>query len=344
MEKKKDTVLVSGGAGYIGSHTTVALIEAGYDVVMIDNFSNSEPSAVEGVEKILGRKVTFEECDTCDIAALRGVFERHEFSTVIHFAAYKAVGESMTEPLKYYQNNLVSYMNILQLMKEFGRPNVLFSSSATVYGDAEVLPVTEQTPRQPATSPYGNTKQIAEDILRDCCAAYSGFYGIALRYFNPIGAHPSALIGELPRGVPNNLLPFVTQTAAGLRECLSVFGNDYDTPDGTCLRDYIDVVDLAKAHVAAVDRMTEGKMDAKYEIFNIGTGRPVSVLELLTRFEQANNLKLPYKIVGRRAGDVPAVWADTALANKVLGWKAERDLDDTLRAAWAWEKHLRNIE
>ena len=344
MNKKKDTVLVSGGAGYIGTHTTVALIEAGYDVVMIDNFSNSEPSAVEGVEKILGRKVTFEECNTCDIDALRGVFERHEFSTVIHFAAYKAVGESMSEPLKYYQNNLVSYMNILQLMKEFKRPNILFSSSATVYGDAEHLPVTEETPRQPATSPYGNTKQIAEDILRDCCAAYEGMYGIALRYCNPIGAHPSALIGELPRGVPNNLLPFVTQTAAGLRECLSVFGNDYDTPDGTCLRDYIDVVDLAKAHVAAVDRMTEGKMEAKYEIFNIGTGRPVSVLELLTRFEKANNLKLPYKIVGRRPGDVPAVWADTALANKVLGWKAERDLDDTLRAAWAWEKHLRNIE
>lgn len=344
MNKKKDTVLVSGGAGYIGTHTTVALIEAGYDVVMIDNFSNSEPSAVEGVEKILGRKVTFEECNTCDIDALRGVFERHEFSTVIHFAAYKAVGESMSEPLKYYQNNLVSYMNILQLMKEFKRPNILFSSSATVYGDAEHLPVTEETPRQPATSPYGNTKQIAEDILRDCCAAYEGMYGIALRYFNPIGAHPSALIGELPRGVPNNLLPFVTQTAAGLRECLSIFGNDYDTPDGTCLRDYIDVVDLAKAHVAAVDRMTEGKMEAKYEIFNIGTGRPVSVLELLTRFEKANNLKLPYKIVGRRPGDVPAVWADTALANKVLGWKAERDLDDTLRAAWAWEKHLRNIE
>ena len=343
MSKKKDTVLVSGGAGYIGTHTTIALIEAGYDVVMIDNFSNSEPSAVEGVEKILGRKVTFEECNTCDKEALRGVFERHEFSTVIHFAAYKAVGESMSEPLKYYQNNLVSYMNILELMKEFGRPNILFSSSATVYGDAEVLPVTEQTPRQPATSPYGNTKQIAEDILRDCCRAYEGMYGIALRYFNPIGAHPSALIGELPRGVPNNLVPFITQTAAGIRECLSVFGDDYDTADGTCLRDYIDVNDLAKAHVAAVNRMTAHKMDAKYEIFNVGTGNPVSVLELVTRFEKANNLKLNYKIVGRRPGDVPAVWADTALANEVLGWKAECDLDDTLRSSWAWEKHIRNI-
>ena len=339
----KETVLVSGGAGYIGTHTTVALIEAGYDVVVIDNFSNSEPSAIEGVEKIVGRKITFEEVDTCDKAALRGVFERHQFNTVIHFAAYKAVGESMSEPLKYYQNNLVSYMNILEMMKEFNRPNILFSSSATVYGDAEVLPVTEQTPRQPATSPYGNTKQIAEDILRDCCRAYEGMYGIALRYFNPIGAHPSALIGELPRGVPNNLVPFITQTAAGIRECLSVFGDDYDTADGTCLRDYIDVNDLAKAHVAAVNRMTAHKMDAKYEIFNVGTGNPVSVLELVTRFEKANNLKLNYKIVGRRPGDVPAVWADTALANEVLGWQAECDLDDTLRSSWAWEKHIRNI-
>ena len=339
----KETVLVSGGAGYIGTHTTVALIEAGYDVVVIDNFSNSEPSAIEGVEKIVGRKITFEEVDTCDKAALRGVFERHQFNTVIHFAAYKAVGESMSEPLKYYQNNLVSYMNILEMMKEFNRPNILFSSSATVYGDAEVLPVTEQTPRQPATSPYGNTKQIAEDILRDCCRAYEGMYGIALRYFNPIGAHPSALIGELPRGVPNNLVPFITQTAAGIRECLSVFGDDYDTADGTCLRDYIDVNDLAKAHVAAVNRMTAHKMDAKYEIFNVGTGHPLSVLELVTRFEKANNLKLNYKIVGRRPGDVPAVWADTALANEVLGWKAECDLDDTLRSSWAWEKHIRNI-
>ncbi len=322
----------------------MALVEAGYDVVVIDNFSNSEAGAIEGVEKILGRKITFEKIDTCDKDALRGVFERHQFNTVIHFAAYKAVGESMAEPLKYYQNNLVSFMNIVEMMKEFNRPSILFSSSATVYGDAETLPVTEQTPRQPATSPYGNTKQIAEDILRDCCRAYERLYGIALRYFNPIGAHPSALIGELPRGVPNNLLPFVTQTAAGIRERLSVFGNDYDTPDGTCLRDYIDVVDLAKAHVAAVDRMTAGKMDEKYEIFNVGTGSPVSVLELLTRFEAVNDLKLPYTIVGRRPGDVPAVWADTSYANKVLGWKAERPLDDTLRAAWAWEKRIRNIK
>lgn len=343
MESRK-TVLVSGGAGYIGTHTAVELINAGYDVVIIDNLSNSEKEAVEGVRRITGRDLAFEIVDTCDKNALRRVFEKYPFDTVIHFAAYKAVGESMAEPLKYYHNNLVSFMNIVEMMKEFNRPNILFSSSATVYGEAEHLPVTEQTPRQPATSPYGNTKQIAEDILRDCCRAYEGMYGIALRYFNPIGAHPSALIGELPRGVPNNLVPFITQTAAGIRECLSVFGDDYDTPDGTCLRDYIDIVDLAKAHVAAVDRMTSGRMDARYEIFNVGTGNPVSVLELITTFERVNDLKLPYKITGRRPGDVPAVWADTSVANEVLGWKATRTLDETLRAAWEWEKYVRNIK
>ena len=342
MDSKK-TVLISGGAGYIGSHTAVELINAGYDVVIIDNLSNSEKEAVEGIRKITGKEVPFEVVDTCDKEALRGVFEKYPFDTVIHFAAYKAVGESMAEPLKYYQNNLVSFMNIVEMMEDFGRPNILFSSSATVYGEAEHLPVTETTPRQPATSPYGNTKQIAEDILRDCCRAYEGLYGIALRYFNPIGAHPSALIGELPRGVPNNLVPFITQTAAGIRECLSVFGNDYDTPDGTCLRDYIDIVDLAKAHVAAVDRMTEDKMKEKYEIFNIGTGKPVSVLELITTFENVNNLKLPYKMAPRRPGDVTAVWADTSLANDVLGWKAERTLGQTLKAAWEWEKRVRGI-
>ncbi len=341
---KKECVLVSGGAGYIGTHTTVELIGAGYDVVIIDNFSNSEMKAVEGVRRITGVEVPFEQVDTCDEAALRRVFEKYDFNSVIHFAAYKAVGESVAEPLKYYRNNMVSFMNICALMREFGRRNILFSSSATVYGEAEVLPVTEQTPRKPATSPYGNTKQMAEDILRDCCAAYEGIRGIALRYFNPIGAHPSALIGELPRGVPQNLVPYITQTAAGIRECLSIFGNDYDTPDGTCLRDYIDVVDLAKAHVAAVGRMTREAMKSDYEIFNIGTGRPVSVLELVEGFEKANSLKLNYKIVDRRAGDVPAVWADTSLANEELGWSADRPLEETLRTSWQWEKHVRGIE
>lgn len=343
MDSRK-TVLISGGAGFIGTHTAVALIGAGYDVVIIDNLSNSERSAVRGVEAIVGRPVTFEEVDTCDYDALRGVFDRHKFDSVIHFAAFKAVGESISEPLKYYQNNLVSFMNVIQLMREYGRPNILFSSSATVYGDATDLPVTERTPRQPAMCAYGNTKQIAEDILRDCCAAFSALRGIALRYFNPIGAHPSALIGELPRGVPNNLVPYITQTAAGIRECLSIFGNDYDTPDGTCLRDYIDVNDLAEAHVAAVTRMVDGKMRQDYEIFNVGTGRPVSVLELVTRFEEVNGVKVHHRFTARREGDIPAVWADTSLANKELGWSARRTLDETLASAWNWEKHLRGIE
>lgn len=343
MKQGNKTVLISGGAGYIGSHTAVELINAGYEVVIIDNLSNSEREAISGIENITGRKINFEEVDTCDKEALRKIFEKYAFESVIHFAAFKAVGESMVQPLMYYQNNLVSFMNIVEMMKTYNRPNVLFSSSATVYGEAETLPVTEKTPRQPATSPYGNTKQIAEDILRDCCRAYDNLYGIALRYFNPIGAHPSALIGELPRGVPNNLVPFITQTAAGIRQYLSVFGNDYATPDGTCLRDYIDVVDLAKAHVAAIDRMTGDKMENKYEIFNIGTGNPVSVLELITTFEEVNNIKLPYRMADRRPGDVTAVWADTSLANDVLGWKAERPLSETLNSAWQWEKNVRNI-
>ena len=246
--------------------------------------------------------------------------------------------------MKYYRNNLTSFMNVVDLMREFGRQNIVFSSSATVYGEADHLPVTEQTPRKPATSAYGNTKQMCEDILRDSVAAYDGLKGIALRYFNPIGAHPSALIGELPRGVPQNLVPFITQTAAGVRECLSVFGDDYPTPDGSCLRDYIDVVDLAKAHVVAITRMVENRNKQGYEIFNVGTGNGTSVLELVHSFERVNNLKLNYKIAPRRAGDVVAIWADTTLANTELGWKAERSLDDTLRSAWAWEKHVRGIK
>ncbi len=340
----KEQVLVSGGAGYIGSHTTVALIEAGYDVVIIDNLSNSDMGAVEGVRKITGVEVPFEKVDCCDKEALRAIFKKYPFRSAIHFAAFKAVGESVEDPLKYYSNNLTSFLNLLELMREEGRENILFSSSATVYGEPEALPVTELSPRQPATSPYGNTKQMCEDILRDTTAAYEGIKGIALRYFNPMGAHPSALIGELPRGVPNNLVPFITQTAAGVRECLSIFGDDYPTPDGTCIRDYIDVVDLARAHVAAIGRLIEGRNKAKYEIFNVGTGKGTSVLELVRAFERVNNLSLNYRIAGRRAGDVESVWADTTLANEELGWKAERSLDETLAAAWAWEKHVRGIK
>ena len=337
-------VLVSGGAGYIGSHTAVELINAGYDVVVADNLSNSDMSGVEGVRKITGVDVPFVNVDCCDKEAFRKVFEQYNFNSVIHFAAYKAVGESVVDPMKYYGNNLISFMNVVNLMREYNRPNIVFSSSATVYGEADELPVTELTPRKPATSAYGNTKQMCEDILRDSVNAYEGLKGIALRYFNPIGAHPSALIGELPRGVPQNLVPFITQTAAGVRECLSVFGDDYETPDGSCLRDYIDVVDLAKAHVVAITRMIESKNKEKYEIFNVGTGNGVSVLELVNSFEQVNELKLNYKIAPRRPGDVVAIWADTTLANNELGWKAERSLDDTLRSAWAWEKNVRGIK
>ena len=341
---KKSCVLVSGGAGYIGSHTAVELIGAGYDVVIVDNLSNSDMDAVEGVRRITGVDVPFGKADCCDRDAFARVFEKYDFDSVIHFAASKAVGESVSKPLEYYRNNLMSFMNVIGLMREYGRQNIVFSSSCTVYGEADVLPVTEQTPRKPATSPYGNTKQMCEDILRDSLAAYEGLKGIALRYFNPIGAHPSALIGELPRGVPQNLVPYITQTAAGIRECLSVFGDDYPTPDGSNIRDYIDVVDLAKAHVAAIRRMIEDRNKARYEVFNIGTGRGVSVLELVRKFEEVNNLKLNYKIVGRRAGDIVAIWADPSYANNELGWRAERSLDETLAAAWKWEKHIRGIE
>lgn len=343
MPAKQKTVLVAGGAGYIGTHTTVELINAGYEVVVVDNLSNSERSALSGVETIAGRPVAFEQVDCCDIGAMRAVFQKYRFDSVIHFAAFKAVGESVAEPLKYFRNNLDSLMVVLELMREFDVHNLVFSSSATVYGQPDRLPATEATERQRAGSPYGYTKQVSEDIIEDCTKAYEGLHAIALRYFNPIGAHPSALIGELPRGVPNNLVPFITQTAAGVREVLSVFGDDYDTPDGSALRDYIDVVDLARAHVVAVARLVEGRGRAAYEIFNIGTGVPVSVLELVREFERVNGVKVNHKIAPRRAGDIEKIWASTDLANTELGWKAERPLAETLRSAWAWEKHVRGL-
>lgn len=338
------TVLVSGGAGFIGSHVTVELVQAGYDVIVADNMSNCDETCFNGVTEILGRRLPFFKMDFCDAEATDKLFAENPIDAVIHFAAFKAVGESVSEPLKYYSNNLVSFMNVLSAARKKGGCNVLFSSSATVYGEADELPVTENTPRKPATSPYGNTKQICEDILRDCVSAYPEIKGIALRYFNPVGAHPSALIGELPRGVPNNLVPFITQTAAGKRECLSIFGNDYPTPDGTCLRDFIDIVDLAKAHVCAVKRMLDGKMEENYEVFNVGTGNPVSVTELVNAFEAANDLKLNYKFTPRRPGDTTAIWADPSKANDKLGWKATRSLEDTMRSAWAWEKRVDGIE
>ena len=325
----KETVLVTGGAGYIGSHTAVELIQAGFDVVIADNLSNSDLQAVEGVRRITSAEVPFEQIDCCDLQAMRRLFERHEFRSVIHFAASKAVGESVAEPLKYYRNNLLSFLNVVELMCDFGRPNILFSSSCTVYGEPDAQPVTEQTPRKPATSPYGNTKQISEDILRDAVAAHPGLRGIALRYFNPIGSHPSALIGELPRGVPQNLVPYVTQTAAGIRECLSIFGNDYPTPDGTCIRDYIDIVDLARAHVAALHRLIEERGATPYEVFNVGTGRGVSVLELVRGFERANGLKLTTALrraapeTSRRSGPIPR-WRTPSWAGVPSGRSKKR--------------------
>lgn len=340
----KECILVAGGAGYIGSHTAVELIEAGFDVVIVDDLSNSTISAVEGVRKITGVDVPFEQLDCCDLVAFEQIFQKYQFNSAIHFAASKAVGESVEKPLEYYSNNLTSLMNLIGLMRKYNRTNLVFSSSCTVYGEPDAQPVTENTPRKPALTPYGNTKTMSEDILRDCVNVYAGMKGIALRYFNPVGAHPSALIGELPKGVPLNLLPYVTQTAAGLRECLSVFGDDYPTPDGSCIRDYIDVVDLAKAHVLAVRRMIEDKNKSDYEVFNIGTGRGVSVLELVEKFQSVNNLKLNYKIMPRREGDIIAIWADPSLANSELGWSATRTLEQTLTSAWNWEKHIRNID
>ena len=337
-------ILVTGGTGYIGSHTAVELINEGFEVVIVDNLSNSKIDSLDGIEKITGVRPAFEQIDLCDKDMTEALLRKYPgIEAIIHFAAYKAVGESVTQPLMYYRNNLVSLINLLELMQQFSIPNIVFSSSCTVYGQPEKLPVTEEAPVQTATSPYGNTKQISEEIIRDAIAASDKIKSIALRYFNPIGAHPSAFIGELPVGVPNNLVPFVTQTAIGIRERLSVFGNDYSTPDGSCIRDYIHVVDLAKAHVVAVRRLLENKNKANFEMFNLGTGQGVSVLELVNVFEKVSGVKVNFKIVDRRPGDVEQVWADTAYANNELGWKAQSTLEETLKSAWDWEKNLKKI-
>lgn len=342
MAKK---ILVTGGTGYIGSHTVVELQESGYEVVVVDDLSNSSIDVLDNIEKITGIKPEFEQFDLSDAALTDDFFGRNrDIVAIIHFAASKAVGESVEKPLLYYRNNLVSLMNLLECQIKYEVPNIVFSSSCTVYGQPDVLPVTEDTPRKDAESPYGNTKRVNEDILSDTIAANPQLKGIALRYFNPIGAHPSALIGELPLGVPQNLVPFITQTAAGIREELKVFGDDYDTPDGSAIRDYINVVDLAKAHVVAIARLLEGKNKKNYEIFNLGTGTGLSVLEIVNGFEKATGVKLNYKIVGRRAGDIEKIWADTTFANKELGWKAEKGLEETLLSAWNWEKRVRGIE
>ena len=339
----KETILVTGGTGFIGSHTVVELQQAGYNVVIIDNLSNSKADVVDGIEKITGIRPAFENVDCCDMKSMENVFNKYNsIKGIIHFAASKAVGESVQKPLLYYRNNILSLINILELMSQRGVKGIIFSSSCTVYGQPspENLPVTENAPIQKALSPYGNTKQINEEIIQDYIHSGAPIKSVILRYFNPIGAHPTAHIGELPNGVPMNLIPFVTQTAIGIRKQLKIFGNDYNTPDGTCIRDYIYVVDLAKAHVKAMERILEDKGTDSVEIFNIGTGRGVSTLEVVEGFEKATGVKVNWEYAPRREGDIEKVWADPAKANNVLGWKAETSLEDTLRSAWKWQVKL----
>lgn len=338
-------ILVTGGTGYIGSHTVVELQNSGYEVIIIDNLSNSNADVLKGIEKITGIRPKFEQFDLTEKDKTEIFFQKNcDIKAIIHFAASKAVGESVEKPLLYYYNNLVSLINILECQIKFDIPNIVFSSSCTVYGQPDVLPVTEKTPRKDAESPYGNTKRVNEDILKDTIAANNNLKGIALRYFNPVGAHSSALIGELPIGVPQNLVPFITQTAAGLRDELKIFGDNYNTADGSAVRDFINVVDLAKAHVVAVNRLLNNSNKAKYEIFNLGTGNGVSVLEAVNAFEKATGVNLNYKIVGRRAGDIEKIWADTTFANEELGWNAETGLEETMLSAWLWEKKVRGIK
>ena len=335
-------ILVTGGLGYIGSHTVVELQNEGYDVVIIDNLQNSSIEVLEGITKITGVKPLFEELDLKDKSKVHTFFKKHEdISGVIHFSASKAVGESVEQPLHYYENNINTLVYVLQELSKLEEQNFIFSSSCTVYGQADELPIDENAPIKLAASPYGNTKQIGEEIITDTCKVDANLNAIALRYFNPIGAHSSACIGELPLGVPQNLVPFITQSAIGLRGELQVFGNDYPTPDGTCIRDYIHVVDLAKAHVVALQRLLTKKNLTNYETFNLGTGKGSSVLEVIQSFEKVSNQKLNYKIADRRAGDVISAYADTTKANTILGWKTELTLDDAMSSAWKWEQNIR---
>ncbi len=335
-------ILVTGGLGYIGSHTVVELQNSGFEVIIVDNLSNSRIEVLDRITEITNIKPNYYNFDLADKVSCSSFFKKNtDIIGIIHFAAYKAVGESVQYPLKYYRNNLESLMNIMDNMNTYNIPNLVFSSSCTVYGQPDILPVTEQAPRKKAESPYGNTKKMAEDIIEDTIHT-SEFKGIALRYFNPVGAHETALIGELPLGVPNNLMPFITQTAKGIREQLSVFGDDYDTPDGTAIRDYIHVVDLAKAHVIAVSRLLENKNKLDFEIFNLGTGNGYSVLDVIKSFEKVTNINLNYKIVGRREGDIEKVWANTDFANNELGWKAKKDIDEMTASAWKFQQTLTN--
>ena len=333
-------VLVTGGAGFIGSHTVVALTEAGFRPIILDDFSNSEKSVLDGLAEIMGSQPTVYAENCHNRETLRRIFQEEKIEGVIHFAAFKAVGESMQKPLEYYDNNLGSLIVLLQTMLECGVPNLIFSSSCTVYGEPDELPVTEETPVKPASSVYGNTKQIGEEILYDTIAAGNALKIISLRYFNPIGAHPSAAIGELPRGVPSNLVPFIIQTAAGLRESLTIFGNDYPTPDGTCIRDYIHVLDLAEAHVAALQFLVKKEVSNYYDVFNVGTGQGASVMELVKSFEQVSGKPLNYKLGPRRSGDVTAVYADVQKSVEQLGWNAKRSMQEALEDAWRWQQAI----
>lgn len=338
-------ILVTGGAGYIGSHTCVELINAGFKPIIVDNFSNSERFVVGQLEKITSTTIELHEGDINDYTFLKQLFQKYgDISGVIHFAAYKAVGESSANPLKYYYNNIQCTVNLLQVMEEMGVGNLVFSSSCTVYGQPGSLPVTEDFPIKRAESPYGRTKQICEDVISDFLRSSPGFKAVSLRYFNPIGAHPSGLIGELPLGVPNNLVPFITQTAAGIRERLTVFGDDYNTPDGTCIRDYIHVVDLAKAHISALQKMFDTNKTSCFEVYNIGTGKGNSVKEIIDTFEEVTGEKLNYVVGERRSGDVEEIFADVTKASRSLSWKAELSLEDALRDAWNWEKMIKYIE
>lgn len=334
-------ILVTGGLGFIGSHTVVALQEKGFDVVVIDNLSNSSLDVLSGINKITGKAPQFEKLDLRDKLKVSNFFSNNlEIAGVIHFAASKAVGESVENPLMYYENNISSLIYLLQELKKKEKAHFIFSSSCTVYGQADELPITESAPVKKAESPYGNTKQIGEEIIQDLCKIAPNFKAVALRYFNPIGAHPSAEIGELPIGVPQNLVPFITQTALGQREELSVFGDDYPTPDGTCIRDYIHVMDLARAHVVALEQLLNVESNSNYNVYNLGTGEGNSVLEVINSFEKVSGQKLPYKIVGRREGDITAAYADTTKASEKLKWKTELSLDDALASAWKWQKKL----
>ncbi len=340
----KKTVLVTGGLGYIGSHTVVALYDAGYEAVIVDDLSNSSPEVLDGIERITSAKPKFYREDLRNAKAVKRIFDENPgLDGIIHFAASKYVGESVEKPLMYYENNLCSLIHLVKEALAHDVKDFIFSSSCTVYGEPEKVPVTEDSPVLPAMSPYGNTKQIGEEILRDVARA-EDFRVILLRYFNPVGAHPSAEIGELPKGVPQNLVPFITQTAAGLRKELKIFGNDYPTPDGTAIRDYIHVMDLAEAHVVALRRLWEGKNKGKTEIFNLGTGKGNSVLEVVKTFEKVSGKPLPYAFAPRRAGDITAVWADTTKAEKELGWRARKTLADALEDAWRWERKIRKIQ